>query len=108
MVWRRGGIRRREGWGRTGPLASIVVTGREKVDSIVCDLIDQAVFGIDAARPSTGELSAKSFGLAHTTEGIAQDRFHQLERAQGPSSIGSSPVGQVLKKRTIEYSFLGL
>lgn len=90
------------------PRWSVVVTGRQKVDALVADLIDKPVFGIDAARPATGELATKSFGLAHSSEGIAEYRFHQLERAQGAFPIGSRPVMQVFKERWIEYSLSAL
>lgn len=61
------------------------------------------MFGIDAARPATGELATKSFGLAHSSEGIAEYRFHQLERAQGASPIGARPAMQIFQERRIEY-----
>ena len=98
-------------WARGGPASlrsSVMVAGRQKVDARVADLIDKPVFGIDAARPATGELATKSFGLTHSSEGIAEDRFHQFERAQGAFPIGSRPVTQVFKERRIEYSLSAL
>ena len=87
-------------WAQGGPVSlrsSVVVSSSEKVDALVADLIDKPLFGIDAARPATGELATKSFGLTHSSEGIAEDRFHQFERAQGAFPIGSRPVMQVLQ-----------
>ena len=35
-----------------------MIPRRQKVDSIVSDLVDQPVFSVDATRPSPGEFAA--------------------------------------------------
>jgi len=56
-----------------------VVPRRQKVDSIIADLIDKPVLSVDVTRPSPGEFAAEWFGLAQPSKGIAEYRVHQLE-----------------------------
>ena len=73
------------GWGEAvrpypgvGPNLSVVIPRREKMDSIVGDLIDQPVFSVDATRPPSGEFAAEWFRLAQSSKGIAEYRVHEL------------------------------
>lgn len=57
---------------------SVVIPRREKMDSIVGDLIDQPVFSVDATGPPPGEFAAEWFGLSQSSKGIAEYRVHEL------------------------------
>ena len=82
--------------------ASIMIPGLEEVDTVVADEVNEAVFLGETARPDTGGEILERFRLADAAEGIAHDRFDQVEGAQGHLSVGFDPVVQVVTEFRLE------
>ena len=73
-----------------------MVAGLEKIDSVVRDTVDQSVSSGNAAGPDVGPQMFERLGLPDAFEGVASDRLHELEDAEGHFSVGLDPVLQVL------------
>ena len=84
---------------------SVVVASRQEMDSIVTDLIDEAMLAVDAPRPTASEFTAQAFGFAGPLKRIRKHRFNQLEYAQCPFPVGLGPIPQVVEKGWIEDRF---
>ena len=60
-----------------------MVSAGKDPNLVASDLVDEAVLGIDAAGPATGEIVLEGLGLAGSGEGIAldlPDELHDPER----------------------------
>ena len=70
---------------------SIVVSSLKKVDSIIADQIDDAMFLRQTPRPSSRQRILQRFGLSDSSKGIGHDRFDQVEGPQGNFPFGFDP-----------------
>lgn len=67
----------------------------QEIDAVAADQIDDAVLLGKAAGPDAGGKVFQRFRLADPGKGIAQNRFHDDQGAQGNSSFRGQPMAQV-------------
>ena len=79
--------------GRVGPpnCGSIMVARLQKIDPIVADAIDQAVFLTDAPGPASSHFVPQQFRLSNSLKRIAPGRCDQVHHSEGPSRDLSLP-----------------
>lgn len=89
------------------PRSSVVVTGRQKVDALVADLIDKPAFGIDAARPAAIRATG-SFPRLRMTTGSWVSVTWSMRAARGylPVPLDDDILAGVIQ--TWQYVMLGL
>lgn len=75
-----------------------MIPGLEKVDPVVRDEVDHAMFLGQASRPGAGKDMFQGLGLPDPREWLSQNRLDELEQAQGDLSIVLDPELQILTK----------
>jgi len=81
-----------------------VVSGLEKIDSLVGDTVHQTVFLSDTPRPTAGEQIFQWFGFPRALKGIPHDRFNEIENSDRDAAFVFDPKSEVLKKLGLKYS----
>jgi len=74
----------------------------QEIDAVVADQIDDAVLLGQTAGPDAGGKVFQRFRLADSGKGVAQNRFHNDQGAQGNLSFRGHPMAQVLDKFRLE------
>jgi len=64
----------------------------QEIDAVVADQIDDSVLLGKAAGPDAGGKVFQRFRLADSGKGVAQNRFHNNQGAQGNPSFRGHPM----------------
>src|SRR6266508_2248364 len=79
-----------------------MIPGLEKVNSVIRDEVNDAMFLRQPARPGSGEEVLQRFGLPDSREGFTEDCFDEIEEPQSHLSIISDPELEILPKPRME------
>ena len=74
----------------------------QEIDPVAADQIYDAVLLGQTAGPDAGGKVFQRFRLADSGKGVAQNRFHNDQGAQGNPSFRGNPMAQVLDKFRME------
>lgn len=80
-----------------------MISGLEKIDPLIPDQVNQAVFLGDPPGPEAGGEMLEGFGLADALEWVAENRFDKIQDAQGGLALCFDPVAQVVPEFRLEY-----
>lgn len=83
-------------------LFGVVISRLQKINTVVPDKIDDAMFLCQAPRPTAWSKILKWFRLANAFKRFPQNCLDQFESAQGKLSIGFNPVAQVFDEFGLE------
>ena len=70
----------------------------KEVDSAFANEIDEAVLLSDPAGPTPCKIELEWLGFAGSLEGVAEDRFDQVEDAQRDLPVCADPVVEIVAK----------
>src|SRR5215813_13183933 len=79
-----------------------MITGLEKVYTVSAHQIYNAMLLGQPARPHACAKILQRFWFTQTSEGVAQNCFHQIKHAQGRSSLCLDPVAQVFAELRVK------
>lgn len=85
-----------------GPALLIMIPTLEKIDPVIADEVDNAMFLGEAAGPDAGGEILEGFGFADAGEGIAHDGLYQVEGAERHLAVSLDPVAQVVTELRLE------
>ena len=77
----------------------------EKVDSLLADAVDQAVFLRDSPRPAAGENELQGFWFANSGKRVSHDIFHEFKDSYRYFPVCLDPISQVLPELRMEERF---
>lgn len=69
-----------------------MISGLDKIDPLIPDQINEAMFLGDASGPETGGEMFEGFGFADAFKRVAEDRFHDFQDAQGRLALCIDPM----------------
>jgi hypothetical protein len=79
-----------------------VVTRLDKVNSVICNSVNQPVFLGNSPGPASGQLIPKRLRFSDSFEGISQHGFRQIEQLDRNATVNLHPIPQILPEPGLE------
>lgn len=82
-----------------------MISRLQKGDAPLGDVIDDAVFLGEPARPHIGSKALQGLGLAESMKWVPDDGFNQAHKTKGRFSVVGNPPNQIFPENDIENGF---